>query len=36
MIGQSEVENNTVTLKNMVNGEQETIQLNEAIKKLSK
>ncbi len=35
MIGQSEVDNNTVTLKDMVSGEQETVSLSEAIEKLS-
>lgn len=35
MIGQSEVENNTVTLKNMISGEQVTISLSEALDKLS-
>ena len=35
MIGQSEIDNDTVTLKNMLSGEQETISLNEAIEKLS-
>ena len=35
MIGQSEAENNTVTLKDMTSGQQETITLNEAIMKLS-
>lgn len=35
MIGQSEVDNNTVTLKDMVSGKQETVSLSEAIEKLS-
>ncbi|WP_323735492.1 histidine--tRNA ligase [Methanosphaera sp. ISO3-F5] len=35
MIGQSEVENNTVTLKDMLSGEQETISLDDAIERLS-
>ncbi len=35
MIGQSEVEENTVTLKDMASGEQETIPLSDAIDKLS-
>ena len=36
MIGQSEVDDNTVTLKDMISGNQETIPLTEAIEKLSK
>ena len=35
MIGQSEVEENNVTLKDMDSGEQVTISLSEAIEKLS-
>lgn len=35
MIGQSEVEDNTVTLKDMVSGEQVTISLAQAVEKLS-
>ena len=35
VIGDEEIQNNTVTLKNMETGEQETIALEEAIKKIN-
>lgn len=35
MIGQSEVENNTVTLKDMISGNQDTLTLDEVISKLT-
>ena len=34
VIGEDEIKNNKVTLKNMVSGEQETISLEEVIQKL--
>ncbi|MDE6866044.1 MAG: histidine--tRNA ligase, partial [Muribaculaceae bacterium] len=34
VIGEDEVKGNTITLKNMETGEQETLELNEAISKI--